>query len=46
MSKSAQDNETLVYAINCAQQGMAEDQPTFMILNEKTDEVARQHRPF
>jgi hypothetical protein len=35
MSKSAQDNDTLVYAIDYAQQGMSEDQPSFMIFSEK-----------
>jgi hypothetical protein len=35
MSKSAQSEESLVYAIDYAQQGMAEDQPSFMIFNEK-----------
>jgi hypothetical protein len=35
MSKSAQDSETLVYAIDYAHQGMAEDQPSFMIFSEK-----------
>ena len=35
MSRTAEDDEMLTYAIDYAQQGMAEDQPSFMIFNEK-----------
>jgi len=39
MSKSAQDNDTVVYAIDYAQQGMSEDQPSFMIFSEKLTRI-------
>jgi len=35
MSRTHGDADSLIYAIDYAQQGMAEDQPAFMIFNEK-----------
>lgn len=35
MSKSREDDSALTYTIDYAQQGMAEDQPSFMIFTEK-----------
>lgn len=46
MSKTAEDKETLTYAIDYAQQGMAEDQPSFMIFNEKLTKMPGAHLLF
>jgi len=42
MSKSREDNSALTYAIDYAQQGMAEEQPSFMIFSEKLSRLPDQ----